>query len=200
MLILGLKGTNLDQKGPKWAGLDFFRTANINFLKEDYKISFYIKNQQNSMNSFVDISKNVVFGPKRAKFGPKRAQNGRDQIFRRTVNINFQKEDHKISFYIKNQQNSMNRLEHISQNDDFGPKRGKFGQKRAQNGRGQIFSRTVNINFPKEDHKISFYTQNKQSSMYCLEDISQNVDFGPKRGKFGPKRAQNGGGQIFPGR
>ena len=30
------------------------------------------------------------------------------------------------------------------------------------------------------------------------EDISQNVDFGPKRGKFGPKRAKNGRNQIFP--
>ena len=31
----------MTKKGLKWAGLDFFRTAIINFLKEDHKISFY---------------------------------------------------------------------------------------------------------------------------------------------------------------
>ena len=56
---------------------------------------------------------------------------------------------------------------------------------------GDKFFRTADINFPKEDHKISFYTKNKQNSMNHSEGINQNVDFGPKRGKFGPKRAQN---------
>ena len=56
--------------GPKWAGLDFSRTVNINFPKEDNKISFYTKNQQNSMNRSGDISQNADFGPKRDKFGP----------------------------------------------------------------------------------------------------------------------------------
>ena len=135
MLILGQKGANLDQKGPKWAGLDFSRTFNISFPKENHKISFYIKNQQNSTNRLEDMSQNVDFGPKRGKFGPKRAQNGRARFFQ-TVNNSFPKVDHKISFYTKNQQNSMNRLEDMSQNVDFGPKRGKFGPKRAQNGRG----------------------------------------------------------------
>ena len=77
MLILAQKGANFDQKGPKWVGLDFSRTGNINFPKEDHKISFYTKNQQNSMNRLEDISQNVDFGPKTSKFGPKRAQNGR---------------------------------------------------------------------------------------------------------------------------
>ena len=54
---------------------------------------------------------------------------------------------------------------------------------------GAKFFRTVSLNFPKEDHKNSFYTKNYQNSMYSSEDISQNVDFGPKRSKFGPKRA-----------
>ena len=76
MLILCLKGANLDQKGPKMGGLDFFRTVNINFPKEDRKISFYTKNQQNSMSRLEDISPNVDFGSKRSKFGPKRTQNG----------------------------------------------------------------------------------------------------------------------------
>ena len=71
MLILGLKGANLDQKGPKWARLDFSRTENLNFLKEDHEISFYTENQQNSTNHLEDISQNVDFGPKRVKFGPK---------------------------------------------------------------------------------------------------------------------------------
>ena len=54
-MILGLKGANTDQKGPKWAGIDFSRTVNTNFLKEDNKISFYTKNQQNSTNCLEDI-------------------------------------------------------------------------------------------------------------------------------------------------
>ena len=85
----------------------------------------------------------------------------------------------------------MYRLEDISQNVDFGPKRGKWA--------GLDFYRTPNLNFLKEYHKISFYTKNQPNSTNSLEDITQNVDFGPKRGKFGPKRAQNGWNQIFPG-
>ena len=60
------------------------------------------------------------------------------------------------------------------------------------------FSTTPNLNFLREDYKISLYTKNQQNSMNPLEDMSQNVDFGPK-GKFGPKRVQNGRNQIFPG-
>ena len=41
MLILGQKGANFDQKGPKMGGARFFRTVNINFPKEDHKKSFY---------------------------------------------------------------------------------------------------------------------------------------------------------------
>ena len=46
---------------------------------------------------------------------------------------------------------------------------------------------------------LSFSSESNQNSMNRLEDISQNVDFGPKRGKFEPKRAQNERNQIFPG-
>ena len=73
MLILGQKGANLNQKGSKMGMARFFHTVNINFPKEDHKISFYIKNQQNSINHCEDISLNVDFGPKKAKFGPKMA-------------------------------------------------------------------------------------------------------------------------------
>ena len=75
MLILGLKGAKLDRKGPKMGGARFF--VNFYFLKEDHKISFYTKNQQNLTNRLEDISQNVDFGPKRGKFGPKRAKKGR---------------------------------------------------------------------------------------------------------------------------
>ena len=75
----------------------------------------------------------------------------------------------------------MNRLEDISQNVDFGPKKGQILTEKGPKWTGLDFSRTVNINFPKEDHKISFYTKNQQNSMNYLEDISQNVDFGPER-------------------
>ena len=61
-----------------------------------------------SQTSFKDM-----LDQKRPKFGPKRDQNGRDKFFW-TVNLNFSKEDHKNSFYRKNHQNSMNRLEDIS--------------------------------------------------------------------------------------
>ena len=73
------------------------------------------------------------------------------------------------------------------------PKRSKFGQKTAQMG-GARFFQIPNLNFLREDHNISFYTKNQQNSMDRLVDISQNVDFGAKRGKFGRKRAQNGQG------
>ena len=74
MLILGQKGANLDQKGPKMGGARF---SPDNFPKEDHKISFYTKNQQNLIDHLKFITQNVDFGPKWGKFGPKRAQNGR---------------------------------------------------------------------------------------------------------------------------
>ena len=77
MLILAQKGANFDQKVPKLGGAGFFRTVNINFPKEDHKISFYTKKQQNSINHLEDISQNIDFGAKKGKFGSKRAQNGR---------------------------------------------------------------------------------------------------------------------------
>ena len=81
MLILGLKGTNLGQKGSKMDVARFLLNCKPHFLKKDHKKSFYTKNQQNSTNRSEDISQNADFGPKRDKFGPKRAQNGRNQIF-----------------------------------------------------------------------------------------------------------------------
>ena len=54
--IFDLKGLNLDQRGPKMGGLDFFWTVNQNFPKEDHSNSFYTKNQQNSMSRLVDIT------------------------------------------------------------------------------------------------------------------------------------------------
>ena len=91
MLILGQKGANLDQTGPKMGGARFSRTANLSFTKKDHKISLYIKNQQNSMNPLEDISQNVDFGPKKGKFGPKRAQKGWNQIFPGTFTRLFHK-------------------------------------------------------------------------------------------------------------
>ena len=41
MLILGLKGANLDQKGPKMDGARFFQNPKLQFSKKDHKISFY---------------------------------------------------------------------------------------------------------------------------------------------------------------
>ena len=96
MLILGLEGTNLDQKGTKMGGLDVSRTVNLNFLKEDHKISFYTKNQQSSTNRLKNISQNVDFGPKMGKFGPKKAQNGWNQIFPGTFTRLFHKKTQNV--------------------------------------------------------------------------------------------------------
>ena len=79
----------------------------------------------------------------------------------------------------------------------LGQKGANLDQKGSKMGGARFFP-DCKHQFSKKDHKISFYTQNQQNSMYHLEDISQNVDFGPKRGKFGPKRAQNVRGWIFP--
>ena len=80
----------------------------------------------------------------------------------------------------------------------LGLKRANLDQKGPKRD-GLDFSRTPNLNFLIEDHKISFYTKNQQNSTNHLREISSNVDFGPKKGKFGPKRGQNGRGKIFPG-
>ena len=55
---------------------------------------------------------------------------------------------------------------------------------------GLDFSGTVNLYFPKEDHKISFYTKNKQNLTYRSEDISQNVDLGPQKEQIWTKKGQ----------
>ena len=69
--------------------------------------------------------------------------------------------------------------------DQKGPKMG--GERFFQNPKPQ---------FSKRRPSDKFLYQKK---MNRVEDISQNIDFGPKRGKFGPKRARNGRGKIFPG-
>ena len=61
MLILGQKGANLDQKGPKMGEARFFLDCKHQFSKKDHMISFYTKNQQNSINSSEDISQLDVF-------------------------------------------------------------------------------------------------------------------------------------------
>ena len=81
MLILGKKEANLDQKGPKMGNARFFRTVNISFPKEHHKISFYTKNQQNSMNLLEDMSQNVDFGQKRANLDQKGPKMGGTRFF-----------------------------------------------------------------------------------------------------------------------
>ena len=71
----------------------------------------------------------------------------------------------------------------------LGQKGGKFGPKRV----GPVFSWTSNINFPQEDHKISIYTKNQQNSMNRLENISSNVNFGPKTVNLDQKGPIKGG-------
>ena len=49
-------------------------------------------------------------------------------------------------------------------------KRPHLDQKGPKMG-GAKFFQTVNLNFPKEDHKNSFYTKNHENSMNHIEDI-----------------------------
>ena len=100
-------------------GLDFSRIPNLNFLREDHKISFYTKNQQNSTDRLENIGKNVGFGPKRGQFGPKRAQNGRNQIFPGTFTRLFHKYAQNV-VNMQNQEDPMTRFREIAQN---GPNR-----------------------------------------------------------------------------
>ena len=52
--------------------------------------------------------------------------------------------------------------------DQKGPNLDQKGPKMG----GDKFFRTVNLDFPKEDHKNSFYTKNHPNSMNHLGDIS----------------------------
>ena len=67
-----------------------------------------LRSSPKSQRSFKDM-----LNPKRSKYGPKMPKMGEANFFR-AVNFNFSKEDHKKSFYTKNHQDSMNRLEDIS--------------------------------------------------------------------------------------
>ena len=80
----------------------------------------------------------------------------------------------------------MNHLEVISQNVDFGQKGANLDQKGSKMGMARFLPDCKPHFFFKEDHKIGFYTKYQQNSTSRLGDTGQNVDFGPKRGKFGP--------------
>ena len=55
-LILRNKGANFDQKGSKMGVARFFPNCKPQFFKENHKIRFYTKNQQNSTSCLEDIS------------------------------------------------------------------------------------------------------------------------------------------------
>ena len=96
MLILGKKGQIWTKKGPKWAGLDFSRILNLNFLREDHNISFYTKNQQNSTNCLEDISQNVDFGQKGSNLNQKGPIMGGARFFPDWITSIFQKKTIRI--------------------------------------------------------------------------------------------------------
>ena len=64
------------------------------------------------MKRLEDLSSNVDFRQKGADVDRKRPKKGGTRFFQ-TVNLNFLKEDHYTSFYTKNQQSSMKRLEQV---------------------------------------------------------------------------------------
>ena len=143
MLILGQKGANLDQKGSKMGVARFFPDFKTQFFQRRPLYKFLYKISAKFNGPFGRYKPKCWFWAKKGQIWTKKGPKWVGLDFFRTVNINFPKRDHKISFYAKNQRNSMNRLEDNSQNVDFGPKRGKFrskwgkfGPKRAQNGWG----------------------------------------------------------------
>ena len=87
----------------------------------------------------------LILGQKEANLDQKGPKMGGARFFR-AVNISFPKEDHKISFYIKNHPHSINHLEDISQNVDLGQKGANLDQKRSNMGMARFF-RTVNLIF-----------------------------------------------------
>ena len=55
---------------------------------------------------------------------------------------------------------------------------------------GPYLSWTVNLNCPKEDNKISFYTKNQHNFMNFFKLISSNIGFGPKNGQIWTEREE----------
>ena len=90
-----------------------------------------LKSIPKSQTSFKDM-----LDPKRSKFGPKGPKMGGAKFFR-TVNLNFEKEDHKNSFYTKNHPNSMNRLE--AKMLILGQKGANLDQKGSKRGMARFF-------------------------------------------------------------
>ena len=119
MLILGLKGANLDQKGPKMGGTRFSPELSLGYFINRPKMQFKYAKLRRSYDS-EKLAEMSILGQK-GHFGYQLAQNGPNGIFwakkrqiwtkkgpkwawlyfSRTVNLNFSKEDHKISFYTK---------------------------------------------------------------------------------------------------
>ena len=120
---------------PKSRKREFFSKIRLEHFFSIIKIQLCAKNHQNLMRGFLDIA---------------------SRTHERTNARTHERESfssHRRCRETKNQQNSMKRLEDVRSNVDFGPKRVKFGPKRAGPG---FFP----DNFLKEDHKPSFYTKN----------------------------------------
>ena len=67
MLILGQKGANLDQNGPKMGGTRFFlRNFHLVISSIDPKCSLDMQNQEDPMTRFREIGQKVHFWVKRA--------------------------------------------------------------------------------------------------------------------------------------
>ena len=54
------------------------------------------------------------------------------------------------------------------------------------------FFQAVNLNYPKEDHKNSFYTKNHQNSMNPLEDKAKTLILGQKGANLDQKGSKMG--------
>ena len=80
MLILGQKGANLDQKGPKMGGTRFFPVLSLGYFINRPKIQFKYAKLTSSYDLFPRNWRK--FWAKKGIFGPKLAHNGPNKIFR----------------------------------------------------------------------------------------------------------------------
>ena len=128
--------------------------------------------------------------------------------FSRHIEYDFLKEDHKKNFHTKNQENSQRHLEVIGpktknlKNCQFSPKNGQILVLNGQNSAISEFSRHIEYDFLKEDHKNNFHTKNQEDSQRRLEVRGQKLSklsiLAKKWPNFGLKWSKFRHIRIFP--
>ena len=145
---------------------------------------------------------------KKCQFCTKMALNGPNfaiSEFFQHIEYDFLKEDQKNNFHTKNQEDSQRRLEVIgkklSKLSILAKKWPNFGLKWQKFAISE-FSRHIEYDFLKEDHKNNFHTKNQEDSQRRLEVIGQKLSkltiFAKKWPNFGLKWPKFRHIRIFP--